>query len=59
MDEAFDSLDKNNALRLLKILYNLSNRFNQIFIVSHFTDVLYNLTNCIKLEKISNKTIIK
>jgi len=58
MDEAFDALDKNNALHLLKILYNLSDRFNQIFIVSHFTDILYNFTNCIKLKKKSNKTII-
>ncbi len=59
MDEAFDALDKSNALLLLRILHNLSGQFNQIFIVSHFTDILDKLPNCIKFEKTYKETIVR
>lgn len=40
IDEAFDSLDRENALKMLKILLKLEDRFNQIFVVSHTDDLL-------------------
>lgn len=58
IDEVFDNLDKENSILLLKIIYNLSSRFNQIFIVSHSTDIINNLSSCIKLERNGERTII-
>jgi DNA repair exonuclease SbcCD ATPase subunit len=59
MDEAFDALDRDNSMLLLRIIYNLKSKFVQIFIISHSTDVLGNLSKCIRFEKDGERTIIK
>lgn len=40
IDEIFDALDRDNALKVLQILYSLKNRFQQIIVVSHTDDLL-------------------
>lgn len=40
LDEAFDSLDPSRAMLLMRIIDNLSEIFNQIFVVSHTNDLL-------------------
>ena len=59
MDEAFDALDRDNSILLLRIIYNLKNKFNQIFIISHSTDILGNLSKCIRFEKDGERTVVK
>ncbi len=59
MDEAFDALDRDNSILLLRIIYNLKGKFNQIFIISHSTDVLGNLSKCIRFEKDGERTVVK
>jgi DNA repair exonuclease SbcCD ATPase subunit len=59
MDEAFDALDRDNSILLLRIIYNLKNKFNQIFIISHSTDILGNLSKCIRFVKDGERTVIK
>lgn len=58
LDEAFDALDRDNSILLLRIIYNLKSKFNQIFIISHSIDILGNLSKCIKFKKEGDKTII-
>ncbi len=57
VDEAFDALDRENAVRLLNILGKLQERFNQIFIVSHTDDLICDLPNVIRLEKKNAGTV--
>jgi DNA repair exonuclease SbcCD ATPase subunit len=59
MDEAFDALDRDNSMLLLRIIYNLKSKFVQIFIISHSTDVLGNLSKCIRFEKDGERTVVK
>jgi DNA repair exonuclease SbcCD ATPase subunit len=59
MDEAFDALDRDNSILLLRIIYNLRLKFNQIFIISHSTDILGNLSKCIRFEIDGERTVIK
>jgi DNA repair exonuclease SbcCD ATPase subunit/predicted phosphodiesterase len=59
MDEAFDALDRDNSILLLRIIYNLKSKFNQIFIISHSTDILGNLSKCIRFEKDGERTVLK
>lgn len=40
IDEIFDALDRDNALKVLQVLYSLKNRFQQIIVVSHTDDLL-------------------
>lgn len=56
IDEAFDALDRDNAVRLLGILAKLQERFNQVFIISHTDDLIVDLPNIIRLEKVNGKT---
>ena len=58
LDEAFDSLDRENALKLLNILSKLQEKFNQVFIVSHTDDLIADLPNIVKLEKINGVTVV-
>ena len=58
MDEAFDALDRDNSILLLRVIYNLKSKFNQIFIISHSTDVLGNLSKCIRFEKDGERTMV-
>ncbi len=54
LDEAFDSLDRPRAMLLTKIVSNLSEIFNQIFIVSHTNDLLGEFGNVILFEKVNS-----
>lgn len=58
MDEVFDALDSDNAMLMLKVIYNLKSKFNQIFIVSHSTHILGNLSKNIQFKKDGGKTVI-
>lgn len=40
IDEAFDALDRENAMKVLEILASLQDRFNQIIIISHTDELL-------------------
>lgn len=40
IDEAFDALDRENAMRVLEILASLRDRFNQIVVISHTDELL-------------------
>jgi len=56
MDEAFDSLDRENAQRLLQILASLKNRFNQVFVVSHSDELILDFPCRIDLSKVNGAT---
>lgn len=58
LDEAFDSLDRDNSIVLLKMIYNLKKLFNQIFIISHSTDVTGSLSTCIEFKNNGERTVI-
>lgn len=55
-DESFDALDRDNAVRLLKIFGKLQGRFNQVIIVSHDDLMIADLPNVIRLEKKNGQT---
>lgn len=59
VDEAFDALDRENAVRLLNILGKLQERFNQVFIVSHTDDLIGDLPNVVRLEKGNAGTVLQ
>lgn len=40
IDEAFDALDRENAMKVLEILASLQDRFNQIIVISHTDELL-------------------
>lgn len=50
-DEAFDALDRENAIRLLEVFRHLLSRFNQVFIVSHSDELLAVLPAQIRFKK--------
>jgi len=58
VDEAFDALDRDNAVRLLNILGKLQERFQQVFVVSHTDDLISDLPNIIRLEKTNGGTVV-
>ncbi len=58
LDEIFDALDSDNAMLMLKIIYNLKTKFNQIFIISHSMNILGNLSKSIQFKKEGGKTIV-
>ena len=53
-DEAFDSLDYENARRLLAVFRHLEDLFNQVFIISHSDELLAEIPNRIH---VSNRMI--
>ena len=50
-DEAFDSLDSENARRLLAVFRHLEDLFNQVFIISHSDELLAEIPNRIHIFK--------
>lgn len=50
-DEAFDSLDSENARRLLAVFRHLEDLFNQVFIISHSDELLAEIKNRINISK--------
>lgn len=50
-DEAFDSLDSENARRLLAVFRHLEDLFNQVFIISHSDELLAEISNRIHVSK--------
>ena len=58
VDEAFDSLDRENALKLLNILNKLQEKFNQVFIVSHTDELIADLPSMVELKKVNGKTVV-
>jgi len=51
IDEVFDALDRDNALRVLQILSSLQDQFKQIIVVSHTDDLLFEFPVRINLQK--------
>lgn len=49
LDEVFGSLDESRRMNLLQLLARLTNRFEQIIIISHFDDVKDSVDNVIGL----------
>lgn len=58
-DEAFDALDRENAIRLLAVFQHLLERFNQVFIVSHSDELLSVLPTQIRFNKINDVTTVE
>jgi len=51
IDEVFDALDHDNALKVLQILSSLQDQFNQIIVVSHTDDLLLEFPARVNLQK--------
>ncbi len=58
-DEAFDALDRENAIRLLAVFQHLLSRFNQVFIVSHSDELLAVLPAQIRFKKVNETTEVE
>lgn len=51
IDEVFDALHHNNALKVLQILFSLQEQFKQIIVISHTDDLLFEFPVRINLQK--------
>lgn len=56
IDEVFDALDHDNALKVLQILSSLQEQFEQIIVVSHTDDLLLEFPVRINFQKTHNGT---
>lgn len=50
LDEVFGSLDENRRDNVVRLLYNLTNDFEQVILITHIDDIKENIDNIIKVE---------